>query len=131
MAANTAGPICEIVVQTPGLQFTSADTTTKKTLYTAGSNGGRVDEIFLSSNDTSQVNLQFYINDGATDFYIGVVAIPIGSGYTTVVRVGAMVTLSPVLGYLALKAAYVLKCSCLSTMTGSKTLDVVAQAGDF
>ena len=130
MAANTS-PIFELVPTDKGVQFTSADTTTKKNVQTGGANGTRIDAVMCSTNDTAAVNLAFYISDGTTDFYIGNVNLPIGSGYTTVARVDAMATLSPTLGYLVLPSGYILKAACVATMTAAKTTDVVAMGGDY
>jgi hypothetical protein len=131
MAANTDGPIWELVPKDEGLQFTSADTTTKKTLVTGGTNGTRVDAIWVSTNDTAAVNLAFYLKDGSTSFYIGVVSVPIGSGYTTVARVDALAVLSPILGYLIVENGWTLECNCVATMTAAKTTDVVAIGGEY
>lgn len=130
MPAGTT-PIFIIAAIDRGVQVTSADTTAKKTVATAGTNGALIEALWIQSNDTAAVNAQFYINDGATDFYIGVVAVPIGSGYTTVARVDAMATLSPLLGYLRLGPSYILKVACLATMTAAKTMDVLAMGGDY
>ena len=130
MAAGTA-PIFEAAVRILGAQFTSTDTTTSKSLGTIGANGTRIDSIMCSTNDTTAVNLAFYLNDGSTDHYIGVVNVPIGSGYTTVVRVEAMAVLSPTLGYLVVPSGYTLKAGCVATMTSAKTTDVGAMGGDF
>src|SRR5258706_16138478 len=102
MAANTTGPIWELKVTVKGVQFTSTNTTAKQSIQTGATDGTRIDSIMCSTNDTAAVNLAFYINDTVTDFYIGNVNLPIGSGYTTVSRVEAMATLSPTLGYLTL-----------------------------
>src|SRR5512135_1455649 len=107
MAANT-NPIFEKAVRVLGIQFTSADATTPKSFGTIGSEGTRIDSIMCSTNDTAAVNLAFYINDGATDHYIGVVALAAGSGYTTVARVEGISTLAPTLGYLVIPNSYTL-----------------------
>jgi hypothetical protein len=130
MAANTS-PIFEANVRVLGIQFTSADTTTPKSVGTIGSNGTRIDSIMCSTNDTAAVNLAFYINDGATDHYIGVVNVPIGSGYTTVPRVEAIATLAPLTGFLGIPTGYTLKAGCVATMTAGKTTDAVATGGDY
>ena len=130
MAQNTS-PIFELVPTDHGVQFTSADTTTMKSIQTGGTNGTRIDAIYVSTNDTAAVNLAFYINDTVTDFYIGNVVVAIGSGYTTVARVDAMATLSPRLGYLVLPSGYILKANCVATMTAAKTTDVLATGGDY
>lgn len=134
MAANTS-PIFEAAVVVEGVSFTSADTTAKKSIVTgnaAGNNAGtRIDSIMCSTDDTTAVNLAFYISDGVTDWYIGNVNLPIGSGYTTVARVEGMSTLSPTLGYLVLPPSHVLKANCVATMTAAKTTTVVAMGGDY
>ena len=130
MAAGTS-PIFEAAPLAKGVQFTSADTTSKKTLVTGGTNGTRVDGVYCSTNDTTAVNLAFYIGTGGTDYYIGNVNLPIGAGYTTVPRVEALSTLAPFLGYIWLASGDTLKCNCVATMTGAKTTDVVSQHGDY
>jgi len=132
VAANTTGPIWELV---PSIfapqQFAIGDTTTKKTIVTGGTNGSRVDSIMCSTNDTTTVNLAFYLATGGTDYYIGNVNLPIGAGYTTVARVDAMQTLGPLLGYLFVPPSATLKVNCVATMTTGKTTDIVALGGDF
>lgn len=132
MAANTQ-PIFEKLPSnfTP-VTFTNSDASNKKTIVTADStNGSRVDSVMISTDDTTAVNLAFYITISGTDYYIGNVNVPIGSGFTTVVRVEAMTTLAPYLQYLALAPSALLKCNCVATMTSGKTCYVVPMGGDF
>lgn len=130
MAANTS-PIFELAVVNGVITFASGDTTAKKTVATAGVNGARIDSIMCSTDDTATVNLAFYITISATDYYIGNVNLPIGSGYTTVGRVDAMATLAPTLGYLALAPSAILKANCVATMTAAKTTTVATVGGDY
>jgi len=132
MTANFK-PIFELTPINAGVEFTDADTTDIKTIVTAGADGSRIDGILVSSNDTVAVNLAFHIDDGADVYYIGNVNVPIGSGYTTVVRVDAMTTLQPAnQTFLQLKAGYILKCNCVATMTtAGRVTTVVAIGGDF
>lgn len=131
MAGNTS-PIFSATPHVSGAQFTSADTTTKKTLLTAAANGTRIDGITVCTNDTAAAPLAFYINDGTTDYYLGVVPVPIGSGYTTISRVDALATLGPSLtAALILPTGYILKAACVATMTAAKVTDVICLAGDF
>jgi len=131
MAANT-NPIFELkpLTDTPK-QFTSADTTTKKTLVSGATDSTRVDAISCCSNDTASISLNFYLNDGSTDFYIGTVTVTAGAGYTTVSKIDAITTLAPSLGYLWIPSGWSLKCACNATMTAAKTLDVVAHGGVY
>jgi uncharacterized membrane protein len=130
MAQNTQA-IFELVPTVKGVSFALADTTTKKTIQTGGTNGTRIDEILVSTSDTADVNLAFYINDGATDFYIGNLLIYAGSGYTTEPRTEAMATLCPTLGYLVLPYNNILKANCVASMTTGKITTVVAIGGDY
>lgn len=130
MAAGTS-PIFEAAIRVDAVQFTSADTTVAKSLGAIGANGTRFDSIMCSTNDTAAVNLAFYLNDGTTNHYIGVVSLPIGAGYTTVARVDAIATLSPTLGYLVVPSGWTLQAACVATMTAATTTDVVAMGGDY
>lgn len=131
MAANVT-PLFVLTPVNAGVQLTSANTTAKVTILTAGANGTRIDGILVSTNDTTAVNLAFYVGDGTTDHYIGNVLVPIGSGYTTVVRVDAMTILQPVnVPALILLAGYTLKCNAVTTMTAVKVADIVAMGGSY
>src|SRR5216683_2199688 len=102
MAANTA-PIFELNSNNVGTQFTSTDTTAKKTVFTAGSNGSRIDAIICNTNDTTAVNMAVYMTIGGTDYFIGNINLPIGSGYTTVAIVQGLQSVA-LLGYIWLPA---------------------------
>ena|ERR1035437_2741314 len=132
MPPNT-NPIFELTVVSAGVQLTSTNTTDLQSVMTAGGNGTRIDGIFCSTDDTSAVNLAFYINDNGTDdWYIGNVLVPTGSGYTTVARVDALATLgigSP--KYLLLTQNYALKVACVATMTAGKTTTILVVGGDY
>lgn len=131
MAANTSPIFVDAPIVGTPQSFAAADTTTKKTVVTAGADGARIDSIMCSTDDTTTVNLAFYINDGGTDFYIGNVNLPIGAGYTTVARVDAISTLAPITGYLVLPASYLLKVNCVATMTAAKITTVVPMGGSY
>lgn len=130
MAANTT-PIFEAVPNNNGVTFTSADTTSKKTVLTGDTDGTRIDMISCSTDDTAAVNLAFYIEVGGTDYYIGNVQLAAGSGYTNIARVDAITTLSPTLGYLFIGNGNELKVNCVATMTAAKTTTVFAMGGDY
>jgi len=131
MASNTS----PIFVKAPSIftpvTFTSSDTTAKKTILTFAADGSRVDSIMCSTDDTTAVNLAFYLAIGGTDYYIGNVNLPIGSGYTTIVRVDAITTLAPITGYLAAETGATLKVNCVATMTAGKTTTVVPMGGPY
>jgi hypothetical protein len=130
MAAGTSPIFIDTVVCTKAA-IVPGDTTTKKTLVVAGADGTRVDEVYVTSDDTAAVVLNFYITNGGTDYYIGNETVPIGAGYTTVLRKDCMVLLAPVLGALFLVSGDTLKVAANATITAAKTVTVVAQGGDY
>jgi hypothetical protein len=130
MAANTS-PIFELTPFLKGDTLDIGDTTVAITLITGGANGTRIDSLKCTTDDTAAVNLRFYIDNGGADLYLGVVALPIGTGYTTVAPVEGMTTLAPTLGYLVLPYLAELKVSCLATMTTGKITTVLAMGGDY
>lgn len=131
MTANFK-PVFELTPVNAGVTVVNADGTNKKTIYTAGANGGRIDGILVCSDDTAAVNLAFYINDGSADLYIGNVSVPIGSGYTTVAKVDGLAALKPTYqNFIQMKAGYILKCNAVAAVTAAKTVTVVAIGGDF
>lgn len=127
--ANTS-PIFEVAANNVGTQFTITDTTAKKTVFTAGASGARIDAIICCTNDTAAVNMACYLTIGGTDYYIGNINLPAGSGYTTVAIVQGM-PLIALLGYIFLPASAVLKMNCVATMTTAKTTDITVQGGDY
>ncbi len=127
--ANTA-PIFELTANNVGTQFAIGDTTTKKTVFTAGSSGSRIDAIICCTNDTAAVNMATYMTIGGTDYYIGNINLPAGSGYTTVAIVQGLPIVA-LLGYIWLPASAVLKMNCVATMTTGKITDITVQAGDY
>ena len=131
MAANTS-PIFEATPWTKGCQLTNATGTTKTLVVAAGTNGSRIDQINCSTNDTSAETLSFWAYDGSSVYYhLGDVPLAIGSGYTTVALVNAILTLAPVLGYLVLQSGFSLYVSVLGAVTAGKQTDIVAQGGDY
>lgn len=133
MAANS-DPIFSLTPDNGGAQFTSTDTTTLKTIATGQANGTRIDNILCSTNDTTAVDLGFYLQVGGagTNHYLGNVHLVAGAGYTTVPAVNALAALPlQTLTTIVLASGDLLKAGCAATMTGSKTTDVSVLGGDF
>lgn len=64
------------------VQILPADTTTYKTLLTAGANGSIVTNISVHSTDTSAKDVVLTVTVSGTDYPIGTVAIPLRTGDT-------------------------------------------------
>ncbi|HEX6826397.1 MAG TPA: hypothetical protein VF077_08790 [Nitrospiraceae bacterium] len=137
MAANTDPLFGAVPIVPVPVTFASGDTTTKKTLadYSSATDyayGAIVDSIQCCTDDTAAINLAVYRYNGSTDFYIGNINIPAGSGYTTVAAVEGMRFLSLDLGYILLPAgtgtAWLLRANCVATMTAAKILTITVSS---
>ena len=80
MAASTT-PIFPNVVRSAVAQFTNADTTTAKAIYTpTGTNGARVDGITVTNTDTNPYTVQLFMRQGSTNYLLGTASIPASAG---------------------------------------------------
>ena len=135
MAANQV-PIFQKAPKVSGITIVDTDTTTLKTSFTAGTEGALVDNVSVTSDDTSAVTLVISINDGTTDFLIGEVVVPIGAGTdgtTPAVNLFDANAL-PFLqegGGIPLNANFLLKVNAKATVTAAKTVTLVAFGGDY
>lgn len=64
----------------PCQRWTDLDGTAFKDIRVASANGDQIDNIIVTSTDTSDRAIEFFINDGVSDKSIGVVTIPAKSG---------------------------------------------------
>ena len=117
-----------------------ADTTTAKTVFTAGTDDSVVKAINVASTDTAARVLSLFVNNGSSDILIGRVSIPANSGNNgtaaTVDLLGG--TLMPSLPYdsngkrvLPLPAGYILKAGTTTTVTSAQSITVTAMAEDY
>jgi hypothetical protein len=127
-------------IKLSGAKIAPADTTTLKTLYTAGSNDAIVKAINVQSTDTAARVVELWVNDGSTDYKIGAVNIPLRSGdngtAATIDLLGG--TLMPSLPYdangkriLILPAGYILKVKSQATVTAATEITFVCMAEDY
>jgi len=120
-------------------QFTANDDGAKKLVVPAGANGSIVDAMALSSDDvTTPYAVQFYVNDGTTDFLFGTVELLVAAGAqiaapgVDVLRSG-MFGGSPLDGgpYLRLGSGFSIKFRSTTLVAAGKTLTCIAQGGDY
>jgi hypothetical protein len=130
MAANTK-PIFLLTPKQYPQTFVNADSTGKKTIATAGTNGSKIDGIKVCSDDTATVAISFFLSKGGTDYLIGSLSVSPGTGVTS----GA--SPAEALEYLndsyaiALEAGVILKASVGAAVTSGKTVTIVVHGGDF
>ena len=118
----------------------AADTTTLKTLFTAGANDSVVKSLHAISDDSAAKVVNVYVNNGSSDVYIGAVNVPITSGTTGAIAAVDLLsgTLFPNLPYdangkrvLPLPAGYIVKVSVQATVTAAKTITITCMAEDY
>jgi hypothetical protein len=138
--AVTSTPIFPQLIQSPAVQILPADTTTLKTLITAGADGTIVNELLISSTDTSARDLAVYLTISAVDYLIGTISVPANAGFTNAVpSVGFFDSANLTFlqtdnnghKFLMLGSGAVLKVKTLTTVTAAKIINVIAQSGNF
>jgi len=133
-------PIFPQTITTGATQIAPADTTSLKTLYTAGVNGSRIDNILATSTDTAARDLQFVITIDAVDYVLGTLSCLANSGFTNAVAILPVLSDSKFAALsqdgngnkvLFLASGAVLKVKSLTTVTAAKVISVLAQGADF
>ncbi len=125
-----------IFVGTPNTcvaKFVNADGTAKKTIFTAGASGGRVEAILIASNDTAANTALLYVSNGGTDYFLGSVSI-LAAVAPAIVQVSALAGCawtSPMDGGIILKSGDLLKVSMNAAVTAAKETSVTTLGGDF
>lgn len=122
------------------VQFVAADTTTKKTLVTAGASGTKVVSIGAATDETANRDVQLFRFVGGVSYLIGTVQVPLGAGNTNAVpsvdlmnavAMPHLPTDNDGQHYLLLGAGEVLQVAMAATVTAAKTVHISAQGGDL
>lgn len=118
-------------------KFTSADTTTGKSVGAAGANDSAIKGIIISSDDTSARNMQLIAYDGATSYVLDTKAVPAGSGTdgTNAAVDGLGGSYLPLDGtgkkFIPLEAGWSLYAAMLATITAAKTVTITLVIEDY
>lgn len=133
-------PIFPVTIQTAFQQILPADASALKTLYTGAANGTKIDNILISSTDTSNRDLVFYITSGGIDYQIATISCIANSGNTNAIYpIGLFshvafnyLNFDPMGNhYMYLKSGDVLKVKSATTVTAAKAIQFTVQAGDY
>jgi hypothetical protein len=134
MAAGT-NPIFVKALATSAVTFVNADSTTAKTLVTAGADGTRIETISATSDDTVARDIEVSVHDGSTNYVVGTVTVAIGAGYTTVAAASLLTQakmpwLSPD-GSITIENGWTIKVRPTVAVTAAKTVAIAASGGDY
>lgn len=136
----SANPKLISTVRNVAIVLQNADGTAFKSLDVAPvADGSRVKAIHITSNDTAAQVLQFCVTIGAVDYILGEVSVPAGAGTdsASVSVSGLNATKMPALQtdgiarWLDLATGSTLKVKSKTAVTAAKTINVIAEVGDF
>lgn len=118
------------------IEIAPADTTTLQTLFVAGTEGSTINNISVTSSDTSDILLHIRYNDGTGDRVLGKVTVPAGSGNNgtlptlNLLATTALAQLTQADGSLPVGISDTIKVNCQATMA-TGILTVIASGGDY
>lgn len=135
-------PVFAGAINVGHVQILPADTTSKKTLFTAGASGSFLKALSVASDDSAGEVVQVWITNGGTDYLLGNVAVPIGAGGAAAGTTPAVDLLNNTIfpglpvdndgqHYVPMKSGDVLKVSAVATITTAKTLHFTALGEDI
>lgn len=131
-----AKPVFFGTLKNAAVQLVNADGTALVTLYTAPTNGGKVEAIAISSSDTVARDIQIVVTKGAVDYVLATIAVPITAGQVAATPAvdGLQPTASPWLRFdengnpfLLLETGSVLKVKTLVAVTAALAIQFFAQ----
>lgn len=135
MAVNTQ-PIFAKSPNNAEVTHVPADTTTKKDVCVAVTDGTKLLAINCTSDDTSTVEMEVYLYDGTTAYLLGTKDVPTLSGTDGVTP--SVNLLDPTYitgldddGHLFIKSSYKVQVAPKATVTTAKTVTCVGFAVDY
>jgi hypothetical protein len=118
--------------------FLPADTTAVKSCYTAGVDDSVIKAILVTSTDTANKDMQFYISDGLTNFPLHRLTIPIGAGTTVANLAVNVLAVLPGLPFdesnnriLRLRRGFELRANVIAAVTAACQINVIVLGEDY
>lgn len=133
-------PIFPQTIQSEAIQILPATGSTLVTLYTAGANGSKIENIIATNTDSTTaylITLTFIIN--GISYPVTTINVPLSSGLTnsapaiSLLKNANLPTASDSNGnpYLYMGAGTLLKVNSSTTVTSGQSLSFVALGGDY
>lgn len=139
--AGTATPIFQQSIKNGAVQIANSDASNLKTIVTPGTNGSKVENLLVTSTDSSARDLQLIVTKGGVDYILGTISVPANTGNTNGVTPINFFAHANMLNYLNvdnngnrflfLENGSVLKAKTLTTVTSTRVLNLFAQYGDY
>ncbi len=138
--AVTATPIFPQSIKNVTKTILNADGTAWVTAYPGGTNGSKIEGVYVSSTDTAAHDLQMSITIGAGTSLYTTINIPIGAGNTGTVPAINILASAQLASlpkdsngnpYLYIGNGNSLQFSSVVAVTAAKTLQIITIAGDY
>jgi hypothetical protein len=139
--AGTATPIYPQTIKNWAVQILPADTTTIKTLVTGGTNGSVVEWLNVTSTDSANKDLLWYLNDGTTNYLISTQNTPLNAGNTNAVAAVASLNNTTLFSsvpfnnsgnkFIYVANGWSLRVSAGAAVTAARVINIVAHGGDY
>ena len=139
MAVTPTGVYIQTINNTVA-SIANADAQTKKTIFTPGTNGSRINAILVSSTDTSARDIVVGITVSATNYDLAIVNIPVTAGTVNSAPTISYLTQAQFPGlcrdaygnpYIDLKNGNTLYAYAPVTITSGKQVNILAYGGDL
>lgn len=135
----SASPSFIATPRNPIQSFANADSTTFKSVFSAGASGSRLDSLIGTNTDTTAAYVvQLAIQKSSVDYVIGEVTVPIGAGTNGSAKSVAMLNSTdiPGLAYtengaLYLETGCVLRARMKTAVAGVFAVQLVGIGGDY
>lgn len=114
-----------------GAKFQNADGTALKDLFTSPDGGMMLGVLRAASDDTAGVVLQFAVQLSGTDYVLGEVQIPAGSGTNSTTGWVDLLDSLNLGEAMNLPAGAKLRAKAKTAVTAAKVIDIVAEGGQF
>jgi hypothetical protein len=138
--AVTATPIFPQTIRNAVLTLNNASAETVTVLYTGGANGSKIENLLVTSTDTSARDISLYFVISSTDYLVGTISIPATSGSVDSVPTVNLLASANLPGlardangnpYLYVGSTTSLAVGALTTITSGKQIQFIAQGGDY
>jgi hypothetical protein len=135
---NTA--IYPQTIQSTCTQLTHSTGTNITQIYSAGTNGTKIENIAVTNTDTNPYTLNVYIQSSSTNYLIGTINVPASAGNTTsaptlnlLANTNFLPCCRDINGnyYLYINGSDKLMVATTTTITTSQTMQFIVQAGDY
>lgn len=138
--AGTATPIFPQLIQNWLARIQNSDASGLISVVAGGTNGSKIESLIVSSTDTSARDINIYMTNGAVDYLLTTISIPINSGNTNaippvdILRSGQFPGLARDSNgnpYIYVENGSTLKIAATTTVTTAKIIAALAQGGDY